>query len=256
MSLKKCLGEKLILMVGVLFIITGCATAQVKRESVKLITDDQKMLSADYYPPVSASAPGIILLPDTRCDRMAFGSIPRKLNEAGFAVLSMDFRYKEIIAKTKSRKEAISTIQKQNLMALMKHDTKSGINFLLGKKEVDPERIALIGTSLGSRVAIISGGEYNLKALVLISLSGEEAFPGHKSNKQLLSEYGNKPILFMTATKDWGGNYKAAEHNKSYYEWARGEKELKIWSGAGHGIEILEKKEATDFVILWLKNNL
>ena len=141
-------------------------------------------------------------------------------------------------------------------MALVKYDTKSGINFLSSKKEVDPERIALIGTSLGSRVAIISGVEYDLKALVLISLSGEEAFPGHKSIKQLLSEYGEKPILFMTAKNDWGGNKKAAEHNKLYYDLKNGKKELKIWSGSGHGIEILKEKEATNFVILWLKNNL
>jgi len=92
--------------------------------------------------------------------------------------------------------------------------------------------------------------------LVLISLSGEEAFPGHKSIKQLLSDFGEKPILFMTATKDWGGNYKAAENNKLYYDWKNGKKELKIWSGSDHGIEILNKKESTEFVISWLKNNL
>ena len=60
----------------------------------------------------------------------------------------------------------------------------------------------------------------------------------------------------MTAKKDWGGNKKAAEHNKLYHEWKNGKKELKIWSGSGHGVEILRKKDATNFVISWLKNNL
>ena len=244
-----------------LFLILLCSFAQfvaegVAEETVFITTDDGKKLKCTYFPSSIPNAPGVILLPDTRCDRMNFGSIPRKLNEAGFAVLAMDLRYKDIIAKARSRKEAISTIQKQDLVALVKYDTKSGINFLSSKKEVDPERLALIGTSLGSRVAIISGVEYNLKVLVLISLSGEEAFPGYKTIKQLLSDYGEKPILFMTAKKDWGGNKKAAEHNKLYYDWKKGKKELKIWSGSGHGIEILKKKEATNFVILWLKNNL
>jgi len=225
-------------------------------ETVFIATDDGIKIKCTYFPPSMPNAPGVILLPDTRCDRMNFGSIPTKLNEVGFAVLAMDLRYKDIIAKEGSRKEQISTIQKQDLMPLVKYDTKSGINFLSSKKEVDPERIALIGTSLGSRVAIISGVEYDLKALVLISLSGEEAFPGHKSIKQLLSEYGEKPILFMTAKNDWGGNKKAAEHNELYYDLKNGKKELKIWSGSGHGIEILKEKEATNFVILWLKDNL
>jgi dienelactone hydrolase len=241
-------------------LILLCPPAQflseaVTEETVSITTDDGKELKCAYFPPPQSAAPVVILLPDTRCDRTCFGSIPKKFNAAGFAVLAMDLRYKDIIAKARSRKEQIGTIQKLDLMALVKYDTKGGINFLSSKKEVDPERIALIGTSLGSR-AIMSGVEYNLKALVLISLSGEEAFPGHKSIKQLLSDYGEKPILFMTATKDWGGDYKAAEHNKLYFDLKNGKKELKIWSGSGHGVEILKERQATDFVILWLKNNL
>jgi dienelactone hydrolase len=228
----------------------------VAEETIYLTTEDGQKLKSSYFPPPMTNAPGVILLPDTRCDRMNFGSIPRKLNEAGFAVLALDLRYKDIIAKAGSRKKQISTIKKQDLMALVKYDTKSAINLLTSKKQVDPERIALIGTSLGSRVAIIAGVEYNLKALVLISLSGDLAFPDYKPIKQLLSDYGEKPILFMTAKKDWGGEGKAAEHNKLYYEWKNGKKELKIWSGSGHGVGILKKKESTDFVISWLKNNL
>ena len=243
------------------FLLLICSLARFvtqggAEETVSIATDDGKELKCMYFPPPQSNAPGVILLPDTRCNRMNFGSIPTNLNEAGFAVLAMDLRYKDLIAKAKNRKEQIRIIQKQDLMSLVKYDTKGGINFLSSKKEVDPERIALIGTSLGSRVAIISGVEYDLKALVLISLSGEEAFPGHKSIKQLLSDFGEKPILFMTATKDWGGNYKAAENNKLYYDWKNGKKELKIWSESGHGIEILNKKESTEFVISWLKNNL
>jgi len=243
-----------------LFLILLCSLARFVTEGgaeeiVSITTDDGEELKCHYFPPPQPNAPGIILLPDTRCNRMNFGSIPKKLNEAGFAVLAMDLRYKDLIAKARNRKEQIMTIQKQDLMALVKYDSKGGINFLSSKKEVDPERIALIGTSLGSRVAMITGVEYDLKALVLISLSGEEAFPGHKSIKQLLSDFGEKPILFMTATKDWGGNFKAAENNKQYYDWKNGKKELKIWSGSIHGIEVLEKTEATEFVILWLKNN-
>ena len=243
------------------FLLLICSLARFvtqggAEETVSIATDDGKELKCMYFPPPQSNAPGVILLPDTRCNRMNFGSIPTNLNEAGFAVLAMDLRYKDLIAKAKNRKEQIRIIQNQDLMSLVKYDTKGGINFLSSKKEVDPERIALIGTSLGSRVAIISGVEYDLKALVLISLSGEEAFPGHKSIKQLLSDFGEKPILFMTATKDWGGNYKAAENNKLYYDWKNGKKELKIWSESGHGIEILNKKESTEFVISWLKNNL
>ena len=253
----KCLISILFLFFVLFFFFVQFVAEGVAEETVDITTDDGVKLKSTYFAPETLNAPGVILLPDTRCDRKTFGSFPRKLNEAGFAVLALDLRYKDIIAKAGSRKEQISTILKQDLMALVKYDTKSGINFLSSKKEVDPERIALIGTSLGSRVAIISGVEYDLKALVLISLSGEVAFPDYKPIKLLLSDYGEKPILFMTAKKDWGGNGKAAEHNKLYNEWKKkGKKELKIWSGSGHGVEILKTKESTNFVISWLKNNL
>jgi dienelactone hydrolase len=245
-----------ILFLNLICLLSIFVSPALAEESVTITTDDGIKLKCTYYPLSQNKAAGVILLPDTRCNRMNFDSVPRKLNEAGFAVLAMDLRYRDIIAKTKSRKDAISTIQKQDLMALVNYDVKSGIIFLSNKNEVDPKRIGLIGTSLGSRIGIISGPKYDLKALVLISLSGEVAFPNYKPIKQILADYGEKPILFMTAKKDWGGNGKAAEHNKKYYEWKNGKKELKIWSGAGHGVEILKKNESTKFVISWLKENL
>jgi dienelactone hydrolase len=241
----------------VLLMCFGCATTQVSKESVTIITDDQKKIAATYYPAPSPNSPGVILIPDTRCDRKkSFGRFPSTINKAGFAVLALDLRYKDLIARARSKEEAISLIQKQDLYALVKFDIKSAIDFLSRQEEVNPERIALIGTSLGTRVGLISGVKYKVKALVLISLSGEEALSDGKPIKQLLEEYGDRPILFMTSEKDWGANYKAAEHNKLYFNWAKGEKELKIWPGSSHGPDIFNIEEAFEFMLSWLKDNL
>ena len=132
----KYLKPILFLFFVLLFSFVQFVAEGVAEETVDITTDDGQKLKGTYFAPATPNAPGAILLPDTRCDRMNFGSIPRKLNEAGFAVLALDLRYKDIIAKAGSRKEQISTIQKQDLMALVKYDTKSGINFLSSKKEV------------------------------------------------------------------------------------------------------------------------
>lgn len=139
---------------------------------------------------------------------------------------------------------------------MVTHDIKSAIEYLSQQKGIDPQRIGLVGTSLGARAGLVSGVKYKVKALVLVSLSGQEALPGGDQIKALLEEYGIKPVLFMTSEKDWGGDFKAAEHNKLYIDWAKGSKELKIWPGSGHGIEILDRKETTEFVLSWLMNNL
>ncbi|MBI4777160.1 MAG: hypothetical protein HY788_23760 [Deltaproteobacteria bacterium] len=130
------------------------------------------------------------------------------------------------------------------------------MDFLSHQEGVDPERIGLVGASLGSRVALISGVKYKIKALVLISLSGSEAIPGGKSIQQLLEEYGERPILFMTSEKDWGGNGSAAEDNKRYVEWAKGKKYLKIRPGSGHGVDLLKREEDSGFVSSWLAQHL
>lgn len=231
---------------------------QVTEQSVTLTTEDKKEISATFYKPapLTPGAPGVILIPDTRCDRSVFDDFPIKLSKSGLAVLSMDLRFKDLIAQARSKEEAISLIKGQDLYAPMKYEIKSAVDFLAEQKGIHSSRIALIGASFGAREALISGVRYeNIKALVLVSLSGEEAIPGGKSVKTLLAEYGNRPVLFVTSEGDWGGDYKAAEHNKQYIKWAKGKKELKIYPGSGHGMSIINDK-ASDFIISWLKNNL
>ena len=237
-------------------ILVSLVDIAISLEFVKLTTEDQKEISANYYPPPSDNAPGVILIPDTRCDSNSFGRrFPSNLNKAGFAVLVVDLRYKDLIARAGRREEQIKLLQSQDTYAPVNYDLKSSLDFLSSQKGVDKERIALLGTSYGSRVALHSGVKYNVKALVLISLSGQEALPG-KAVRELLEEYGDRPIVFMTSERDWGGNYKAAEHNRLYFDWAKGKKELKIWKGSAHGVDILDVKGAADFTIMWLKDNL
>lgn len=256
----------LFLTTVMLLIVLGCVTTetkqsgkelpQVREHSITLSTEDNEKISATFYPTPSPNAPGVILIPDTRCDRTLFGDFPSNLNRAGFAVLSIDLRFKDLIAQARSREEAIDLIKKQDLYAPVKYDMRSAIDFLAYQKGVDRGRIALIGASLGSRIALLSGVKYKAKALALVSLSGKEALLGGKTVKALLEEYGNRPILFMTSERDWGGNHKAAEHNKQYIKWAKGKKALKIWPGSDHGMSIIDNEEASDFIILWLRNNL
>lgn len=247
-----------VLLFSFLLASLGCAANPTTRNTQRILTDDQTKLDFDYYPASGQDSPAVILLPDTRCDRKkSFGSFPQILNQAGFAVLAMDFRYKDLIARAGRKLQQIQTIQRQNLEVLVDQDVKSALDFLSRQHDVDPKRICLIGVSLGSRVALKAGVKYRPEALVLVSLSGDEVFmPGSGSIQQLLDEYGDRPILFMTSEKDWGNNYKAAEDNMRYITWVKGKGELKIWPGSGHGPDILQRSDASQFLLSWLKENI
>ncbi|HSA61253.1 MAG TPA: dienelactone hydrolase family protein [Nitrospiraceae bacterium] len=220
-----------------------------------LTTEDNKTIDITYYPAAADRAPVVVLIPDTRCDRSVFRKLPLQLQKAGFAVVATDLRYKILIAGARSREEAIRTLQKQDTYAPVIYDMKSVLHYLAQKKDVDSTRIALLGTSYGSRVAIHAGVQYNVAALVLVSLSGEEALPGSPV-RQLLEEYDRKPVLLMTAEKDWGNNFKATQDNKTYVGWGKGKRDLKIWPGSAHGPDIVEDKDPSAFVTEWLKANL
>ena len=246
-----------VLIFASLLFVPLTLSARTNQETVILTTNDGVALECTYYALQASKAPAVILLPDTRCDKRYFGSFPQKLNEAGFAVLAMDFRYKALIAKAGRMDEQIRTIQQQNLSILADSDVTAALDFLSRRDDVDHETIGLVGTSLGSRIAIISGaGHSSVKAMVLVSLSGSESLPGGKPVKELLEAYGNRAVLFMSSEKDWGGNYKAADDNRTYYDLAKGEKELRIWPGSGHGVDIIERSEVMNFVISWLQRNL
>ncbi len=254
------MSKQKIFLIAMLFVIFffGCtaidAGAQV---SQILVTGDNVKIDFDFYPAQQPNSPAVILLPDSRCDRKYFGSFPGKLNKAGFNVMTIDFRYKDIIAKAGNMQQQVQTIQKQNLNVLVDQDMKSVLDFLSTQNSVDPKRICILGTSLGSRIALKSGVLYKTKALILVSLSGEELFPtGKILVKELLSEYGDKPILFMSFVKDWGNNFRAPEDNKMYMNWVKGKCELKIWPGEGHGVDFINIGEAEQFVLSWLKQNL
>ena len=165
----------------VLLLITiavGCATTQTAQKSAPLVTGDQIELDFDYYPAHQLNSPTVILLPDTRCDRRNFGTFSAWLNEAGFGVMAIDFRFKNLIARSGNMSKQIQTIKRQNLDVLVDQDVKSAIDFLTRQNSVDPKRICIIGASLGSRVALKSGVNYSPKALVLISLSGQDLNTG------------------------------------------------------------------------------
>ena len=253
------LGRKATLITLAVFLISASTSYSTESaKSITIMTTDGKKLGGTLYstPSASTKPPCVVVLPDTRCDKDPYEGFASRLNQAGFTVLVLDFRFKDLISRARNREEAVKLIQEQDLQTIVDDDIKSAMEFLVKQEVVDTGRIGFLGSSLGARVALVAATRYEVAALTLISLSGEYALPGGKRVEELLSVYGNKPVLFMTSEKDWGGNYKAAEHNRLYFEWAKGKKELKIWPGSGHGPDIVNTDQAADFIKEWLRRNL
>jgi dienelactone hydrolase len=117
---------------------------QVTAETI--VTADGKTIGISYYRPPSEGAPAVVLIPATPCDRSEYRYLPSRMQKAGFAVVTMDMRYKELMhAERRSREEAIRTLQSQDLYAPVNYDVKAVLSYLAGKKEIDQTRIVLLG---------------------------------------------------------------------------------------------------------------
>ena len=230
--MKRAITLSCLILFGAVLI---CATTKPVSQSgtqrpapkyISIRTEDHKQVSATYYPPAVRNAPAVILIPDTRCDGSVFGDFASKLHEAGFAVLAMDLRYKDLIAKV--RRGKINVLQSQDTYAPVNYEIKSAIELLGSQKEDNSDRIGLLGESYGSGLALHAGVRYKVKALVLISLSCHDescrALKDREPIQELLNEFGSRPILFMTTEKDWVGNYKAAEQNRLFSSGLKGQR--------------------------------
>jgi dienelactone hydrolase len=248
-------GMMIFLLPGAL-LFTGCAATQRVQEPLTLTTDDGQRLSATYYPALNPGTPAVILLPDARCDRSAFDKLPLHLHRAGFGVLSIDFRYKNLVGRAGSREEAIRLIGTQDLESVADYDAKSAIDFLTLHGGVDRSRIALVGTDLGANVALTSGVLYGAGALVLISLSENGTILRRGSVEGLLRQFAPRPALFMVSEKDQEGDPQAVEDNRRYYDGYRGKKDMSVCPGSANGAEILKTRKGRNLLLSWLKENL
>ena len=93
-----------ILPIALLFLLSGVAIAQTGKQTIVLKTSDNTEIEGIYYPIPTPNAPVVVLLPDTRCDKSIFSKFAAKLNEAGFAALAIDFRYKRMFRQLEAER--------------------------------------------------------------------------------------------------------------------------------------------------------
>ena len=121
-------------------------------------------------------------------------------------------------------------------------DTLAGVSFLstLGHSE-----IALVGHSFGGAVVIVSGSLHpSIKTIIALSSQTYGA-----SNVASLAP---KPLLLVHGSDDTRLTPRCSEQ---IYEWAEEPKELKILSGAEHGL-LESREELLEILETWITSRL
>jgi pimeloyl-ACP methyl ester carboxylesterase len=214
-------------------------TAFPEATDVSIPVDGLDLVGTFYAPEkVSPPWPGVILLHMLYSDRSQWGSFPHLLAESGYSVLSVDLR---------GHGETGGTIN----WDLAANDLEQIWNYLISRPEIDKDRTAMIGASIGANLALVGGSnEESIITVVLLSpglnYAGVETEPAMRS-------FGDRPVLIVASQED---TY-AADSSVALDEAAIGESRLILFEGAGHGSNMFAAEpDLSEQIIDWLDDYL
>jgi dienelactone hydrolase len=134
-------------------------------------------------------------------------------------------------------------------------DVKRSVDFLIEKKNADPERIGLIGRSRGAVVGTIAAGvEVRLSPIVLFYgghfdlLEREHKGPACPAN--YIGRISPRPLLMINGTRD--ADFIKETSVDPMYNLAKQPKKI-IWVEGGHGV-MTDKAQSE--MLDWLRENL
>jgi dienelactone hydrolase len=171
----------------------------------------------------------------------AWGIVPQMLNSAGYAVLTFDFR---------GHGHSEGRLDPPSAPA----DLGAALAYLRTQPQVDDERVALVGASMGGSASVIVGAaDAAVRTVVAISTSPDSAgqYPG-----RVIEQLGPRPILAIGCDED---PTTKPERVHQLYEAAGAFKREVILECAAHGNDILVTEAAPELLELllsWLRHHL
>jgi len=185
----------------------------------------------------SPTAPGAVLVHSNLSDRHVYDDLEVMMADDGIAVLNLDFRGR---GKSHNKGYYFDLPQPERDKAYL--DVIAGLKFLASQPGVDPNRLAVIGTAIGTRYAI-KGALSNPQVRAFVMLGGMP----DKSEV----EGARFPILFVSTL----GVPPIAEAFRDFYKIAKDRRsKLVEHEGGALGYQIFEiDDELQPLIVRWLK---
>ena len=205
---------------------------------VDLRTEDGVHIKGTYYRPPASHAPGIVLLHMLGRNRKDWDAFARQLQAAGYGVLAIDLR-------------GHGESEGQREWQKMTQDAASAVAFIRSRPEIDPDRIALIGASIGANIAInYAANDPGIQGVALLS-------PGMDyhgvTTPEAVEAYGKRPLFLAASSEDTYAYGSVQELGKL----AQGRVQLILFDGQGHGTQMLGRGNGLEEDILqWLQEEV
>lgn len=244
---------KHLLASAIFILITANLFAQNEQffKEVTFLTQDGIKISAAYqYPKEKKTAfPAVILIHQGGSSRNEWIELPiiEQLLENGYAVLAYDIR---LHGKSTKDGEFLDLYNNPKRAPL---DLLAAIHFLNKDKQIDSNRIGIIGASIGANLACVASCSNNFNIKSAVSLSAKTSAVQNLSGTKEAIVPEN--VFYIASKKEQGGQREVWANE--LYNATKGEREIEIATGKKHGSFILrEHKYLQNRIVQWFKKTL
>lgn len=204
-------------------------------QTIKFTSADNLEIVGTFYESPKANSPAVLLLHQWGSSRKSYENFAKRLQTKGFGVLAIDGRGFGESVKTTDGK-SVGTDRGDETMNGMKADVDSAFQFLTKQKNVDANRIGIVGASYGSSLAMIYGAENKqVKAVALLS-PGLNYF-GNLPIEDAVKNFGERSVLLVAAEDD-----KESVETVKKLKQVNEKSETQIYPKGGHGTNLFVAK--------------
>ena len=223
--------------------------SNVQSEEFTLNTEDGFALAATLLTPADIGPnPAVILIHQGGSNRSEWSFFHEQILSEGYVLLSYDIRGMGASPKEASTGKTVANIYNAPDQATL--DLEAAITLLETREDVDSDRIAIVGASVGGNLAVVGAGTMNIKTAVAISgktdavlnLAGDKNMPLH-------STYYISSMESDGARTGWA---------REMYDMTEGRRKISIIDDSlRHGVSIFkDAPELKDKIIQWLRETL
>jgi pimeloyl-ACP methyl ester carboxylesterase len=169
-------------------------------KTVSINSPDGVVLVGTFFESEKPNTPALLLLHQWQSDRHSWDSFAKEMQNDGFNVLAVDGR-----GFGESTKRADGTVvsaeRTDDAVKGMLGDVGAAFDFLSKQKNVDPNRIGIVGASYGSSLALIYAAD-NPKVAAVVLLSPGTNYFGNLQTEPAMAKYGSRPAFLAAAEDD------------------------------------------------------
>lgn len=234
----------LVLMIAILGLGVWGAVAQDETvlptpERVELAISDGQVLVGDVFTPTEIAeggAPALLVMHQNRSKRQSWEPLVPSLVEAGYIVLTVDLR---------GHGETGGTVD----WSLAQEDTQMWIGFLTTREGVNPEKIAVMGASIGSNLALV-GCAASEACETAIALSPGLNFFGVEPEEAVSDGLRRRSALLIAARGDTDSAVAVRQMAGS----SQGALGLRVYEGFDHGTDLFDDnlESVQTLILTWL----